>query len=82
MLLAEIKDFLVLPDNKAFSERLIKIKKESYEKLNKVARIDDYAIENLLHYSYHQKDYKCIGIDLSKKKKYDYSPNKLISQEN
>ena len=46
---------------------LHKNKQEAYEKFIKMPRNDDYLAGNLLNYFYHQKYYKLIGIDLSRK---------------
>ena len=44
----------------------MKNKNEAYEKLAEMSRNDNYATENLLDFSYHQKCYKFVGIDLSR----------------
>ena len=44
----------------------MKNKNEAYEKLVEMSRNDNYATENLLDFSYHQKCYKFVGIDLSR----------------
>ena len=64
MRLVEIKDFNALIDNKPFFDRPVKNKQEAYEKLIEISKNDDYAIGNLLDFSYHQNYYKLIGIDL------------------
>ena len=64
MQLVEIKDFNALIDNKPFFDRPVKNKQEAYEKLIEISKNDDYAIGNLLDFSYHQNYYKLIGIDL------------------
>ena len=64
MPLAEIKDFNSLINNKPFFDQQSKNKKEAYAKLIETSRNDDDTAENLLHYLYHQKYYKLIGIDL------------------
>ena len=64
MRLVEIRDFNALIDNKPFFDRPVKNKQEAYEKLIEISKNDDYAIGNLLDFSYHQNYYKLIGIDL------------------
>ena len=64
MRLVEIKDFNALIDNKPFFDRPVKNKQEAYEKLIEISKNDDYAIGNLLDFSYHQNYYKLISIDL------------------
>ena len=64
MRLVEIKDFNALIDNKPFFDRPVKNKQEAYEKLIEISKNDDYAIGNLLDFSYHQNYYKLIGTDL------------------
>ena len=44
----------------------MKNKNEAYEKLVEMSRNDNNATENLLDFSYHQKCYKFVGIDLSR----------------
>ena len=39
---------------------------EVYEKLIEMSKNDDYLTGNLLYYFYHQKNYKLVGIDLSR----------------
>ena len=67
MLLAEIKDFNVIIDNKPFFDQPVKSKQEANEKPIEMSRNDDYATGNLLDFSYHQNYYKLIGIDLSRR---------------
>ena len=43
------------------------IKQEVYKKIIKMSKNNDYTTENLLDYLYHQKHYKHINIDLSRK---------------
>ena len=66
MSLVEIKDFNTLIDNKPFFNQPVKNKQKVYEKLAEMSRNDNYTTGNLLHYLYHQKYYKLIGIDLSR----------------
>ena len=54
----EIKDFSVLIDEKN--------KEETYEKIIKMSKNDDYTTGSLLDYEYFSKHYKLIKIDLSK----------------
>ena len=82
MPLVEIKDFNVLIDSKPFFDQPVKNKQEVYEKLIEMPKKDDYATGNLLDYLYHQKYYKLIGNDLSRKKQIQIFLNKLILQEN
>ena len=58
MRLVEIKDFNALIDNKPFFDRPVKNKQEAYEKLIEISKNDDYAIGNLLDFSYHQNCWK------------------------
>ena len=67
MALIEIKDFNALIDNKPFFYRQVKNKLETYEKHFEMSRNDDYTTGNLLDYLFNQKNYKLIGIDLSRK---------------
>ena len=60
------KYFNALIDNKSFFYQPVKNKQEAYEKLIEVSGNDDYILENLLDYLYHQNNYKLIGIDLSR----------------
>ena len=53
MPLAEVKDFNALIDNKPFFNQPIKNKQETYEKLVKMSRNNDYTTGNLLDYLYH-----------------------------
>ena len=65
MPLAEIKDFNVLIHIKPFFDQPVK-KKEAYEKIIEISRIDDYTTGNLLDCLYHQNHDKLIAIDLSR----------------
>ena len=67
MPLVEIRCFNALINNKPFLISLQKNKQEAYEKFIKMPRNDGYLTGNLLNYLYHQKYYKLIGIDLSRK---------------
>ena len=53
-------------DHKPFFDQSVKNKQETYEKLIKMSRNDDYTTGNLLDFSYPQNYYKLIGIDLSR----------------
>ena len=66
MPLIEIKDFNGLIDNKPFFNQPVKNKQETDEKLIEMSRNDDYTIGNLSGYLHHRKNYKLIGIDLSR----------------
>ena len=66
MLIVAIKDFNALIDNKPFFDHLVKNKQEAYERPVEMSRNDNYTTRNLLDYLYHQKNYKLIGIDLSR----------------
>ena len=61
MLLVEIKDFNALIKNIPFFDQPVKNKQEPYGKLVEMSRND------LLNYFYHQKYYKLISIDLSRR---------------
>ena len=66
MPVVEIKDFNALIDNKSFFDQPIN-KQEAYEKLiENYYTIENYAIGNLLDFSFHQNYYKLIGIELSR----------------
>ena len=60
MILPEI--LLMSIDNKPFFDQLVKNKQESYEKLIKMSRNNDYTTTNLLDYLYHQKYRKLIDL--------------------
>ena len=62
----KIKNFISLVDDKPFFDQPIKSKQEAYEKLVEMSRNNDYTTGNILDYSYHQKYYKLVGIDLSR----------------
>ena len=65
MPLVEIKDFNALIDNKSLFDQ--PINKQAYEKLiENYYTIENYAIGNLLDFSFHQNYYKLIGIELSR----------------
>ena len=66
MPLVEIKDFNALISNKPFFDQTIKKKQETYKKLVKMSRNDDYKIGNLLDYLHHQNCYTIITINLSR----------------
>ena len=50
MPLVEINDFNTLINNKPFFHQPVKNKQESYEKLVKMARSDNYITGNVLNY--------------------------------
>ena len=60
MSLEEIKNFNALIDQP------VKNKQDTYEKLFKMLRNDDYTTGNLSDYLYHQNYYKLITLDLSR----------------
>ena len=68
MLLVVIKDFNALIDNKPLFDQPVENKQKAYEKLIAMSKNGDYTSGNLLKYLNHQKYYKLIGIDLSRKK--------------
>ena len=53
--LVEIKDFIVLIDNKPFFDQPAKNKQEAHEKHLQISRNNNYLTGNLLDYFYHQK---------------------------
>ena len=65
MPLVEIKDFYVLIDNKTFSDQPVKNKQETYKKLVKMLRKNNYRIGNFLDNLYHQNYYRFIDTGLS-----------------
>ena len=67
MPLVEIKDLNALIENKPFFDHPVKNKQEAYKKPIEMSGNIDYTTGNLLGYLYHQKFYKLIGIDLSRK---------------
>ena len=58
-----------------FFDQPAKNKREAYEKLAEMSRLDDYATGKLLDYMYYLKYYKLIGCDLSRR------PNTSISKK-
>ena len=63
----EIKDFNVLIDRKIFFDVQVKNIEEAYEKIMSISKSNDYTTRNLLDYEYFfKKNYRLIGIDLSK----------------
>ena len=62
----EIKDYNVIIDGKPFSEKRIKNKKETYQKIIEMSKNSNYTTGNLLDYKYFKHHYKLIAIDLSK----------------
>ena len=62
---AEIKDFNVLIDNKAFFDQtLLKINKKHIKKLIEMSKAGNFVTGNLLDYSYYQN--YCILIETDK----------------
>ena len=80
MLLAEIKDFNALIDNKPHFEKPTKNKQEANEKLVEISRNNDYTPGNV-DYWYCQKYYKIISIFYHDKRIRIFL-DKLISCEN
>ena len=68
MSLVEIKDSNAWIDNKLLFDQPVKNKQEAYEKIIKMSRNYDCTRGNLLDFSYHQKYYKLIHIELSRQK--------------
>ena len=60
-----MEHFDALIDNKSFFDLSVKNKQKAYEKLFEMSRSNNYKFGNLLDYTYHQKCYKLIVIDLS-----------------
>ena len=54
-------------DNKPFFDQPVNTKQEAFEKFVEMSRNDNDATGKLLDYQCHQKCYKLIGIDLSRK---------------
>ena len=65
MLIAEIKDFNALIDNKPFFDQPLKNQREVHGKIVEMSRNNDYKTGNLLDHSYHQNYNKLIGINLT-----------------
>ena len=53
-------------DGKSFLDVLVKNKEQTYGKIIKMSRNNDYTTGDLLDYEYFSKYYKLIAIDLSK----------------
>ena len=68
MLLAEIKGFNVLIDNKLCFDQQLKYRQEVQETLNELKRNKDFETGHLLDYLHHQKYYRFIRIDSSAQK--------------
>ena len=66
MLLAEIKVFHALINNKPFINHPVKNKQEAFQELFEMSRNDGYTTGNLLDYFYHQSYYKVIDTHLSR----------------
>ena len=75
---AEIKDYKVMIDGKNFFDQSIKDNNVTYENIRKIAtgQGNDYTTVCLLGYTYFNKYYKMIVVDLSKGQ-----VNKLILQQ-
>ena len=65
----EIKDFNVLLDGKSFFDLSVKHEEETYEKVIDMSKNNDYTSGNLLDFSYFNKNYKLITVDLCKQTK-------------
>ena len=63
----EVKDFNVLTDGKGFFDTTVKNKEETFEKIIKMSRNNDYTTGNLLDYEYFSKHYRLTAIARSKR---------------
>ena len=63
----EIKDFNVLIDGKWFFHLPVKNEEETYKKIMRIGRNNDYTTGNLLDYENVSKHYKLIAIDLNER---------------
>ena len=72
---AEIKDFNVLIDGKAFFDIPIKNREDAYEQIIEVSRNNDHTTGNLLNYEYFSKCYKLIAANLSKQTELVENPD-------
>ena len=79
----DIKDYNVMIDEKHVLDQPIKNDKVTYENIKNIAtgQGDDYTTACLLDYTYFEKYYKMIAINLSKQKALDADP-KAIQQIN
>ena len=79
----EIKDNNIMIDGKNFFDQPVKNDKVTYENIRKITigQGDDYTTGCLLDYSYFEKYYKMIAVDLSKQQALDADP-KAIQQIN
>ena len=77
MPLVETNNFNALVDNKPFFGQPVKGKQKAYEELIEMSRNNDYTTWGLLDFSYHQNNYKLIGIDLSRQTNTNV-PEKII----
>ena len=80
---AEIKDYKVMIDGKNFFDQSIKDNYVTYENIRKIAtgQGNDYTTVCLLGYTYFNKYYKMIAVDLSKEQALD-ADAKAIQQIN
>ena len=80
---AEIKDYKVMIDGKNFFDQSIKDNNVTYENIRKIAtgQGNDYTTVCLLGYTYFNKYYKMIAVDLSKEQALD-ADAKAIQQIN
>ena len=65
----EIKDFIVLIDEKGFFDLPVKNEEKAYEKIIEMSNKNDYTTGNLLDFGYFKENYKLIAINLSKQTK-------------
>ena len=65
----EIKNFNILIDGKRFFGLPVKNEEEAYEKIIEMSNNNDYTTDNSLDFGYFKKNYRLIGIDLSKQTK-------------
>ena len=75
----ETKDHNVMIEGKNFFDQLINNNFKTYENIRKIvaSKGDDYTTGQLLHYSYFNKNYKMIAIDLSKEQALDADPRAI-----
>ena len=59
----------VLIDGKSFFDLPAKNEEEAYEKIIEMSNNNDYTTDNSLDFGYFKKNYRLIGIDLSKQTK-------------
>ena len=66
-------------DGKNFFNQLVKNDKVTYENIRKIStrQGDDYTTGCLLDYTYFEKYYKMIAVDLSKQRVLDADPKEI-----